>query len=46
VAVHRVGGHYVVSVRNAASPGFTSLRVLVGHGDSEDLTVIHAYTVR
>ena len=48
VAFHLAGGHYVVSVRNATSPGFTSLRVLAGdrHGNSEQLTVIHAYAVR
>jgi hypothetical protein len=48
VAVHATGGHYVVSIRNASSAGFTSLKVYVadGHGSSEQLTVIHAYGVR
>jgi hypothetical protein len=48
VVVNRDGGHYVVSVRNSASAGFTSLRVLASdhHGNSEQLTVIHAYAVR
>jgi hypothetical protein len=48
VAVHRDGGHYVVSVRNSPSAGFASLRVLAGdhRGNSEELTAIHAYAVR
>jgi hypothetical protein len=48
VAVRRTGNHYVISVRNAKAAGFTSLRVYVsdGHGNSEELTVIHAYGVR
>lgn len=47
VAFHLVGGHYVISVRDAAAPGFTSLRVLAGdrHGNSEQLTVIRAWAV-
>jgi hypothetical protein len=48
IAVHRAGQHYVVSVRNGSAAGYTSLRVYVadGHGNSEGLTVIHAYGVR
>ncbi|HYK29768.1 MAG TPA: hypothetical protein VEV61_17505 [Streptosporangiaceae bacterium] len=48
VTVRRSGNHYVLSVRNASAVGFTSLRVFVadGHGNSENLTVIHAYRVR
>jgi len=48
VAVHRVGVHYLVFIRNAAAAGYTSLRVYVadGRGNSEGLTVIHAYGVR
>jgi hypothetical protein len=47
-SVHEAGGRYVLSVRNAAAAGFTSLRIYVsdGHGASEELTVIHAYSVR
>jgi len=47
VSVHKTGGHYVVSIRNASTAGFTSLKVYVddGHGNSEELTVIHAYGV-
>jgi hypothetical protein len=46
--VRQVGNQYVITVRNRRAAGFTSLRVLVsdGHGNSEDLTVIHAYGVR
>ena len=42
------GGHFLISVRNATTPGFTSLRVLAGdrHGNSEQLTVIRAWAVR
>jgi len=48
VSVHESGGHYLFSARNASAAGFTSVKVYVsdGHGDSEDLTVIHAYGVR
>jgi hypothetical protein len=48
VPVHYSGGRYVLSVRNAAAAGFTSLKIDVGdrHGSSENLTVIHAYAVR
>jgi hypothetical protein len=48
ITVRLAGGHFLISVRNAASPGFTSLRVLAGdrHGNSEQLTVIHAWAVR
>jgi hypothetical protein len=47
VTVHRSGGHYVFSVRNAKAAGFTSLRLYVSdrHGNSEELTVVHAYAV-
>ena len=47
VTVHRAGGHYLFSIRNAKASGFTSLRLYVtdGHGDSEELTIIHAYGV-
>ena len=47
VTVHRTGGHYLFSIRNAKASGFTSLRLYVsdGHGNSEELTVIHAYRV-
>ena len=46
--MHQVGAHYVVFVRNASQAGYTSLKVYVadGHGNSERLTVIHAYGVR
>jgi hypothetical protein len=39
---------YLVTVRNSASAGYTSLKVYLsdGQGHSEDLTVIHAYGVR
>jgi hypothetical protein len=48
VTVRWAGSHYVVAIRNASAAGFTSLRIYVadGHGNSEDLTVIHAYGVR
>ena len=48
IAVHRAGEHYLVSVRNASAAGYTSLKVYVadGHGNSEGLTIIHAYGVR
>jgi hypothetical protein len=48
VSAHETGGHYVVSIRNASAAGFTSLKVYVadGRGNSEELTVIHAYGVR
>jgi hypothetical protein len=48
VPVHATGGHYVVSIGNASTVGYTSLKVYVadGHGSSEQLTVIHAYGVR
>ncbi|HEY2314590.1 MAG TPA: hypothetical protein VGH96_13325 [Streptosporangiaceae bacterium] len=48
VSVSWSGGRYVVSVKNASAAGFTSLRIHVGdrQGNSEDLTVIHAYGVR
>ena len=47
VAVRKLHGTYVLSVTNAASAGYTSLRVYVvdSHGTSEELTVIHAYGV-
>jgi hypothetical protein len=47
VTVHKSGGHYVFSVRNAKAAGFTSLRLYVSdrHGNSEELTVVHAYRV-
>jgi len=47
VTVRRTGGHYLLSIRNARASGFTSLRLYVsdGHGNSEELTVIHAYGV-
>ncbi|HUC26551.1 MAG TPA: hypothetical protein VMA73_27935 [Streptosporangiaceae bacterium] len=47
VTVHKAGGHYLFSIRNAKAAGFTSLRLDVsdGHGNSEELTVIHAYGV-
>lgn len=48
ITAHVSGQHYVVTIRNASTAGFTSLKVYVadGHGNSEDLTVIHAYGVR
>jgi hypothetical protein len=48
VSVRRAGSQYVVSVRNSATAGFTSLKLYVsdGSGHSEDLTVIRAYGVR
>jgi hypothetical protein len=48
VTVRRHGSHYVLSVRNSQQAGFVSLRVYVkdGSGNSESLTVIHAYGVR
>ena len=48
VSVRPDGSRYLISVRNSASAGYTSLRVYVsdGRGHSEDLTVIHAYGVR
>jgi len=48
VTVRLAGGHFLISVRNATTPGFTSLRVLAGdrHGNSEQLTVIRAWAVR
>ena len=48
VPVHETAGHYLFAVRNASAAGFTSVKVYVndGHGDSEDLTVLHAYGVR
>lgn len=47
-APRRCGGRHVVSVKNASAAGFTSLRIYAGdrHGNSEELTVIHAYGVR
>jgi hypothetical protein len=47
VSVRRVGSHYVISVRNARSAGFTSLRIYIADhaGNSEELTVIHAYGI-
>jgi hypothetical protein len=47
VTVRKTGGHYLLSIRNAKAAGFTSLRLYVsdGHGNSEELTVIHAYGV-
>ena len=48
VTVRRSGGHYVISVRDPRQAGFVSLRLYVkdGAGNSELLTVIHAYGVR
>jgi hypothetical protein len=48
VTIRRRGSHYVLSVRNPGQAGFVSLRVYVRDksGDSELLTVIHAYGVR
>jgi hypothetical protein len=48
VTVRRHGSDYVFSVRNPQQAGFISLRVYVkdGSGNSESLTVIHAYGVR
>jgi hypothetical protein len=48
VVVRRHGNHYVFSVRNPQQAGFVSLRLYVkdGSGNSESLTVIHAYGVR
>lgn len=48
VAVHARSGHYLFNVRDPGSAGFVSLRVFVrdSAGDSESLTVIHAYGVR
>lgn len=48
VTVRLAGGRFLISVRNATSPGFTSLRVLAGdqRGNSEQLTVIRAWAVR
>jgi hypothetical protein len=48
VTVHTDGSLYLITVRNSASAGYTSLKVYLsdGHGHSEDLTVIHAYGVR
>jgi hypothetical protein len=48
LTVRRQGNHYVLSVRNPQRAGFVSLRVYVedGSGNSESLTVIHAYGVR
>jgi hypothetical protein len=48
VTILRHGSHYVFSVRNPREAGFVSLRVYIkdGSGNSESLTVIHAYGVR
>jgi hypothetical protein len=48
VTVRRHDSHYVLSVRNPHQAGFVSLRIYVkdGSGNSESLTVIHAYGVR
>ena len=48
VTIRRHGSHYVLSVRDPQHAGFVSLRVFVkdGSGNSESLTVIHAYGVR
>ena len=48
VTVRRRGNHYVISVRNPLQPGFVSLRLYAKDrsGNSELLTVIHAYGVR
>jgi hypothetical protein len=48
VPVRTDGSQYLISVRNSATAGYTSLKVYLsdGHGHSEDLTVIHAYGVR
>jgi hypothetical protein len=48
VTVRRRGGHYVISVRDPRQPGFVSLRLYVKDrsGNSELLTIIHAYGVR
>jgi hypothetical protein len=48
VTVRRHGSHYVLSVHNPQQAGFVSLRVYIkdGSGNSESLTVIHAYGVR
>jgi hypothetical protein len=48
VSVRADGSSYLVTVRNSASAGYTSLKVYLsdGQGHSEDLTVIHAYGVR
>ena len=47
VTVRKVNGHYVLYVGNAATSGYTSLRVYVAdkHGESEELTVIDAYGI-
>jgi hypothetical protein len=48
VTVRRRGNHYVISVRNPRQPGFVSLRLYAKDrsGNSELLTIIHAYGVR
>jgi len=48
VTVRRRGNHYVISVRNPRQSGFMSLRLYVKDtsGNSERLTIIHAYGVR
>jgi hypothetical protein len=48
VTVRRRGSRYVLSVRDPQHAGFVSLRLYVrdGSGNSESLTVIHAYGVR
>jgi hypothetical protein len=48
VGVRARSGHYVFNVRDPKSAGFVSLRVSVrdSAGDSESLTIIHAYGVR
>ncbi len=48
VTVRRHGNHYVISVRNPSESGFVSLRLYAKDraGNSELLTIIHAYGVR
>jgi len=48
VRVRARGGHYVFTVRDPRQAGFVSLRLYVrdAAGNSESLTVIHAYGVR
>jgi hypothetical protein len=48
VTVRRHGSRYLFKVRNPQHPGFVSLRIYVKDrsGNSELLTVIHAYVVR
>jgi len=48
VTVRQHGSHYVFSVRNPRQAGFVSLRLYIEDrsGNSESLTVIHAYGVR